>query len=185
MNLDELQSNIKLFEYYKSQGDRTFQQLEEEDLFWQYNDASNSIAIIVNHLHGNMKSRWTDFLTSDGEKEWRQRDQEFEDRIQSRSELISKWEAGWECLFAALLAIDEDNIHTKVFIRNQVHSIAEAVHRQLAHYASHVGQIVYIGRMIKGNDWQSLSIPKGQSSSFNREKFDRGKHQGHFSDDIK
>lgn len=174
----------KQFEYYKSVGEKTFDQLQERDLFWQFNEQSNSIAITVNHLSGNMKSRWTDFLTSDGEKEWRNRDVEFEPVIETREQLIRIWNEGWECLFQALDSINENNFDIKVFIRNQEHSIIAAVNRQLAHYSYHVGQIVYVGRMIKGNDWKSLTIPKGKSEDFNQEKFSKGKHTGHFSDDL-
>lgn len=175
----------KLFQYYKSQGEKTFEQLTEKDLFWQYNEQSNSIAVIVNHLWGNMKSRWTDFLTSDGEKPWRERDMEFEQVILTKTALLEKWEDGWNCLFDALDSINEENLGTTVFIRNQAHTVPDAVNRQLAHYASHIGQIVYIGKMIKGKDWKTLSIPKGQSSGFNQKKFSKGKHGGHFSDDLK
>ncbi len=172
------------FKYYKSLGEKTFNQLSEEDLFKQYNEESNSIAIIVNHLRGNMLSRWTDFLNSDGEKTWRQRDLEFESVIKNKEELIQKWEEGWRCLFDALDSINEDNFNTKIYIRNQEHSISDAINRQLAHYAYHIGQIVYIGKMYSKH-WNSLSISKGKSSEFNKKKFDRGRHQGHFSDDVK
>ncbi|MEQ8518427.1 MAG: DUF1572 family protein [Cytophagales bacterium] len=177
--------NIKTqFKYYKSLAEKTFDQMIEEDLFKQYNEESNSIAIIVNHLRGNMLSRWTDFLNSDGEKEWRQRDMEFESVIKDKEDLIQKWEEGWQCLFNALDSINEDNFNTKIYIRNQEHSIVDAINRQFAHYAYHVGQIVYIGKMYSKN-WKSLSIPKGKSSDFNKKKFDKGRHKGHFSDDIK
>ena len=153
----------KIFEYYKSLGEKSINQLEDSDLFWQYNEASNSIAIIINHLHGNMMSRWTDFLSSDGEKEWRQRDQEFEDHIKTKDTLWLKWEEGWHCLFTALDTINDDNFDHIVTIRNQEHTISEAINRQLAHYSYHVGQIVYIARMAKDSKWQSLSIPKNKS----------------------
>lgn len=179
-----LESARKQFEYYKQLGDRTFDQLAEEDLFWQFNPESNSIAIIVRHLWGNMLSRWTDFLTSDGEKEWRNRDAEFEASIKTERELREKWEAGWACVFTALDSINEDNFQTTVYIRNMGHTIPEAVNRQMAHYAYHVGQIVFIGRMIKGQDWQSLSIPKGQSAAFNAKKFAQPKRKEHFTDQF-
>lgn len=178
-------NNIKKqFEYYKALGEKTFEQLDEEELFWQYNEASNSIAIIVNHLWGNMKSRWTDFLTTDGEKEWRHRDQEFEAVIKTKDELIRKWNEGWKCLFDALNSINEKNFETKIYIRNQEHSIIEAINRQFAHYSYHIGQITYIGKMLKGTQWKSLSIPKGKSNEFNKQKFSKGRHKGHFSDDL-
>lgn len=179
-----LNSVIKQFEYYKILGEKTFSQLKEEELFWQFNEESNSIAVMVNHLWGNMKSRWTDFLISDGEKEWRKRDLEFEPVIKSKVELLEKWNDGWGCLFEAINSINEDNFQTEIVIRNQSHSITEAVNRQMMHYAYHIGQIVYVGRMIKGKTWNSLSIPKGESKAFNAQKFSKGIHKGHFTDDI-
>lgn len=185
MKTSYLNSAKKEFEHYRSLGEKTFEQLQKKDLFWHYNDDSNSIAVIVNHLWGNMLSRWTDFLTTDGEKDWRNREQEFEDIIKSKEEMLRKWNEGWEVLFKALDSVNESNFETKVYIRNQEHSITEAVNRQIAHYAYHIGQIVFIGKMLKGNEWKSLSIPKGGSQAFNSEKFSRGKHSGHFSDDLK
>lgn len=184
MRENYLESIKKQFSYYKSLGDKTFAQLSEEDLFQQHNEESNSIAIIVNHLWGNMMSRWTDFLTTDGEKEWRKRDEEFEDIIKSKSALLGKWNDGWDCLFKALNSVNEDDFENTVYIRNMGHSIVEAINRQAMHYAYHVGQIVYIGRMIKGNDWQSLSIPKGESKAYNKEKFSKPKRKTHFTDDL-
>lgn len=184
MSTEYLNSIRKQFEYYKSLGEKTFEQLKAKDFFWQYSEESNSIAIIVNHICGNMKSRWTDFLTTDGEKEWRNRDSEFESEIKSEVELLSKWNDAWNCLFGALNSVDNENFDTKVYIRNQEHSIIEAINRQLAHYSYHIGQIVYIGKMIKGSEWKSLTIPKGKSTEFNHGKFSKGRHKGHFSDDI-
>ncbi|MEO9534133.1 MAG: DUF1572 family protein [Crocinitomicaceae bacterium] len=180
-----LNSVIKQFEYYKSLGDKTLVQLEEDDFQFQLDDESNSIAIIVNHMWGNMMSRWTNFLTEDGEKEWRQRDLEFADQIKTKEQLIEKWEQGWMCLFQALYSVTPSNFEKPIFIRNQKHSIIEAVNRQMSHYAYHVGQIVLIGKHIKAEHWESLSIPKGGSAAFNSEKFSKGKHDGHFTDDIK
>ena len=180
-----LNSVKKQFVYYKSLGEKTFDQLDEQDLFWQFDKTSNSIVIIVNHLAGNMLSRWTDFLNSDGEKEWRNRDAEFEPVIKNRIEMLDRWNAGWECLFSALNSVNRENFNTEVYIRNQKHSIVEAVNRQMMHYAYHIGQIVYIGRMVKGEDCQSLSIPKGKSKAFNEAKFSKGKHGGHFTEDVK
>lgn len=184
MEEDYLISIRKQFEYYKLLGNRTFDQLTEKDFFWKFNNESNSIAIIVNHLWGNMMSRWTNFLTSDGEKDSRNRDLEFENVISSKTEMLQKWEEGWTCLFTALESINNDNFDTVVYIRNQGHTITEAVNRQLAHYSMHVGQIVYIGRMIKGNEWTNLSIPKGKSTEFNKEKFAKEKHKAHFTDEF-
>lgn len=184
MEIKYLHSITKQFEYYKSLGERTIDQLNEEDLFWQFTEESNSIAIIVNHLWGNMMSRWTDFLTSDGEKEWRNRDLEFESVIQTKEELLNKWNEGWKCVFDALSSVNKENFSKEIYIRNQSHSITEAINRQFAHYSYHIGQIVFIGRMIKGAAWKSLTIPKGKSSEFNTAKFSKGKHGGHFSEDI-
>lgn len=185
MEENYLISVLKQFEYYKVLGEKTFEQLTDEELFWQFNAESNSIAITVNHLWGNMKSRWTEFLTTDGEKEWRNRDKEFESVIKSKIEIIEKWNDGWNCLFNGLKTLNKQNLSTEIFIRNQSHSIIEAINRQMMHYAYHVGQIVYIGRMLKGDQWKSLSIPKGKSENFNSKKFSKGKHKGHFTDDIK
>lgn len=184
MHENYLNSVNKQFEYYKTLAEKVFEQLDEADFFWQYNSESNSISIIVNHLNGNMKSRWTAFLTTDGEKEWRNRDLEFEKSIKTKKELYDKWEDGWKCLFSAIRLIHKDNFNQEIFIRNQSHSIVEAMNRQLAHYAYHIGQIVFLGRMIKGSSWINLSLPKGKSGEFNNTKFSKGKHTGHFTDDL-
>ena len=159
------------FEFYKDLGDKTFAQLSEEHLFWQYNEESNSIAVIVKHLWGNMLSRWTDFLNADGEKEWRQRDAEFENDLCTREELLAKWEVGWNCLFNAINPLTEEDLTKEIRIRNEILSVVDAINRQLAHYAYHVGQIVVIGKMLCGADWISLSIPKGKSKEYNPDKF--------------
>ena len=170
-----LESTIKLFRYYKELGDKTISQLSNEELHWQHNEDSNSIVIIVKHIAGNMLSRWTDFLTSDGEKTWRQRDNEFIDDYKSREEMLENWEKGWACLFNALEPLKPEDMDTIVYIRNEGHTIVEAMNRQLAHYAHHVGQMVYVGKMLKGEDWQSLSIPRNKSEDFNKEKFSEEK----------
>ncbi len=184
MDNDYLVSVMKQFEYYKLLGDKTFSQLSDESLFWQYNDDSNSIAIIVNHLWGNMLSRWTNFLTTDGEKEWRDRDAEFECLITSRQELLKKWEEGWNCLLNALNDLTPQDLNKEIFIRNQGHTITEAINRQLAHYPYHVGQIVFIGKMAANNNWSSLSIPKGNSKDYNAIKFSKPKEKVHFTDEF-
>ncbi len=174
----------KQFEYYKTLGDRTFAQLQEEDLFWQFNEESNSIAIIVKHLWGNMMSRWTDFLTSDGEKEWRNREAEFNADIKDVNELLQKWEEGWSCLFTAIDSLNKDNFDTNILIRNQTHTVVEAILRQMSHYSYHVGQIVYLGRMRKGIAWKSLSIPRGSSEAFNKKKFEGETRNDHFTTEF-
>ena len=179
--INYLESAIKQFESYKSLGEKTFEQLTDEHLHWQYNDDSNSIAIVVKHMVGNMLSRWTNFLTEDGEKEWRQRDAEFEDSYANKAEMIQAWQKGWQCLFDAITPLQPKDLEKIVYIRNQGHTVTEAINRQLCHYAYHVGQLVYIGKLIKGNDWKSLSIPKNQSDAYNKEKFGQAKHRGHFT----
>lgn len=184
MDTAYLESAKKQFEYYKMLGDKTIEQLPEDKLFWQYNDESNSIAVIVKHLSGNMLSRWTDFLTSDGEKDWRDRDAEFENDIKAKTELIQKWNDGWNCFFNALNSLKEDDLSKTIYIRNQGHSVTEAINRQLAHYPYHIGQMVFIGKMICGDKWVSLSIPKGHSNTYNTEKFSKEKHNEHFTEEF-
>lgn len=181
-----LSSAIKQFEYYKLLGEKTFSQLEAEKLFWQYNAESNSIATIVKHLHGNMLSRWTEFLTTDGEKEWRNRDAEFENDIQTKEKILELWNKGWQCLFEAIKALSDEDLSKIIYIRNQGQTVTEAINRQLCHYSYHVGQIVFVGKMICNESWQSLSIPKGSSQQFNIEKFSQVKQIEHFTDkDLK
>ena len=184
MSNNYLDSIKKQFEYYKLLGEKTFEQLTDEQLFWKYNDESNSIASVVKHLWGNMMSRWTDFLTTDGEKEWRNREAEFDNDIKTREELFQKWNEGWACFFNALGSLKEKDLDTIIYIRNLGHTVTEAINRQLAHYPYHVGQIVFIGKMLKGNNWQSLSIPRGASESYNAENFSTPKHKGHFTDEF-
>lgn len=179
-----IRSVRKQLKYYKALGEKTFVQVPDEKLFWQFNQDSNSIATIVKHLWGNMLSRWTDFLTTDGEKEWRQREAEFENDIKTRDELLAKWNEGWECLFQAISLLNEDDLEKEIFIRNQGHSVQDAISRQLAHYACHTGQIVYIGKMVCAENWQSLSIPRGKSEEYNRLKFSKPKHTEHYPDDY-
>jgi hypothetical protein len=179
-----LTSILKQFEYYKSLGDKTFDQLTFDELQSKPNTYSNSITIITKHIVGNMLSRWTNFLTEDGEKEWRHRDLEFEDTYNSKEELLAAWNKGWTCLFEALKPLTEEDLERIIYIRNLGHTVIEAINRQLAHYAYHIGQIVYLGTLIKNEDWQSLSIAKGQSSSFNTEKFSKAKERKHFTDDM-
>ena len=184
MTNDFLDSAKKQFEYYKMLGEKTFAQLTDEQLFVQLNEESNSIATIVKHLRGNMLSRWTDFLTTDGEKEWRQRDAEFENDIADRTELLEKWNEGWTCLFNAINPLTEDDLARQIFIRNQGHTVTEAINRQIAHYPYHVGQIVFIGKLFCNENWASLSIPKGNSTDYNKDKFSKPDHKEHFTDEY-
>ncbi|WP_294302730.1 DUF1572 domain-containing protein [uncultured Chryseobacterium sp.] len=158
---------IKRFEYYKMLGDQAFAQLSEEEVFVQFNEESNSIAVIVKHIAGNMLSRWTNFLTEDGEKSWRNRDEEFIETFKTKAEVLEYWEKGWACLFGALGQITEDNLYATIYIRSEAHSVIDAVFRQLAHYPYHIGQIVYIAKMLKNDDWKSLSIARNKSGEFN------------------
>jgi len=168
-----LTSVKKEFLRYKSLGDKAMAQVPDEALHWQYNEESNSIATTVKHIWGNMLSRWTNFLTEDGEKEWRQRDQEFEEDKATRAEVLARWEEGWACLFTALDSLREEDLSRTVYIRAEGHTVMEAINRQLAHYPYHVGQIVYLARMQAGDKWTSLSIARNKSNEFNREKFGR------------
>jgi len=171
MNLanEYIQSALKRILYYKELADKSFAVLNESDFYIQPNPESNSIAIIIQHMAGNMLSRWTDFLTSDGEKEWRNRDAEFENQHLSKSELIAYWEKGWTCLRDALEGLTETDLQASIHIRSEALTVVDAINRQLAHYPYHVGQIVYLARMIRGSAWVSLSIPKGNSAQFNQD----------------
>jgi len=164
---------IERFKSVKTLGDKTIEQLSEKDIHWTYNQESNSIAVIVKHLSGNMISRWTDFLTSDGEKENRNRDEEFIDDISSKSELISVWEKGWDVLIDTLTGLKEDDLLKTIKIRGEKHLVLEAIERQMAHYSYHVGQIVYIGKQLKNNEWKTLSIPRGKSEDYRKEMLER------------
>jgi len=184
MKSNYLDSAIKQFEYYKLLGDKTFEQLATNDIHWQYNTESNSIAIIVKHIVGNMLSRWTNFLTEDGEKTWRNRDTEFENPYQNKEQMLQAWEKGWDCLFDAIKPIDGTNFDKLVYIRNQGHTITEAINRQLCHYSYHVGQLVFVAKMIKGDDWKTLSVAKNKSKNYNKGKFTKTKRKEHFTDDL-
>ncbi len=162
-----LESSLKEFRDYKALGDKTFAQLEEKDFHFQPNEECNSIAIIIQHLHGNMLSRWTNFLNEDGEKQWRQRDDEFEMHSFNKEQLLKLWEEGWQVVLATIESLKSEDLSKTIFIRSKPLSVVAAVNRQLAHYSSHVGQIVMLGKIIKGKSWQTLSIPKGQSKVFN------------------
>lgn len=163
-----LSTVITRLRYYKSLGDKTFEQLTGSDFHYQPNAASNSIAVIIRHLHGNMLSRWTNFLKEDGEKEWRQRDDEFAIVNSSREELLTQWEGGWKCFLETLSSLKKKDLKKNVTIRQEPLSVIDAINRQVAHYSYHVGQIVYIGRMIKIESWVNLSIPLNQSQAYNQ-----------------
>lgn len=184
METSHISGILKQFKYYKSLGDKTFEQLSFDELCYQPSEDSNSISIIVKHMVGNMLSRWTNFLTEDGEKPWREREQEFQTSYTTKEELIIAWEKGWNCLFAAIEPLTDNDLNTIVYIRNEGHTVAEALFRQLGHYPYHVGQIAYLGKQLKGNHWKSLSIPKGNSSTYNANKFRKPQERKHFTDDV-
>lgn len=179
-----LKSIDRQFNYYKALGEKAMAQIEDERLFVQLNEDSNSIATIVKHMWGNMMSRWTDFLTTDGEKPWRERDAEFENDMQTREAMMQKWKEGWQCLFTALGNITNNDLGMIIYIRNEGHTVLEAINRQLAHYSYHVGQIVYAAKLLKKDDWDSLSIPRNKSNEYNKNKFAQDKGTRHFTDDL-
>ncbi|TDW52340.1 uncharacterized protein DUF1572 [Flavobacterium sp. 270] len=185
MNVSEsyLESVKKQFLYYKMLGEKAIAQLEPEQLFVSINEDRNSIATIIKHISGNMLSRWTDFLTSDGEKEWRNRDAEFENDWQSKEEVLLAWNKGWECFENALNSLKPEQLSDIIYIRNEGHTVIEAINRQLAHYPYHVGQIVFYAKQLKKSNWDSLSIPKNKSGNYNAEKFAKEKEIKNFTDD--
>lgn len=173
----------KQFSYYKTLGEKTIEQLQPEQLFISANDDTNSIAIIIKHLSGNMLSRWTDFLTSDGEKEWRNRDEEFENVLITQEDVLIAWNKGWNCLLNALENLQPEQLSTIIYIRNEGHTVIEAINRQLAHYSYHVGQIVFYAKLLKSSNWTSLTIPRNNSNSYNEMKFAQKKSIQNFTDE--
>jgi Protein of unknown function (DUF1572) len=164
-----VKDSIGVFQYYKKLAERAMAQCPDSGLFEMLDAQSNSIAIIVKHLTGNMRSRWTDFLTSDGEKPDRNRDTEFEAPPTTRADLMEMWERGWNLLFGALEPLGDADLSRTITIRTEPHSVMQAVNRQIAHYSYHVGQIVYLARHFAGDKWQTLTIPKKKSAEFNRQ----------------
>lgn len=178
-----LESVKKQMLYYKTIAEKAIDQLEEEQLFFAANEDTNSIAVIIKHMAGNMLSRWTDFLTSDGEKEWRNRDSEFESNSETKDELISIWKKGWDCFFNAINSLEPGQLSQIIYIRNEGQTAMDAINRQLAHYPYHIGQIVFYAKMLKKTEWNSLSIPKNKSNDYNADKFSKEKTLKHFTDD--
>lgn len=164
-----LASAISRVSYYKSLGDKSIAQLEEAEFYFKPNENANSISVIIQHMAGNMLSRWTNFLTEDGEKEWRNRDREFDESKIPIPELLALWEKGWDCFLSALHQLSEEDLLKTIYIRTESLTVVDAINRQLSHYPYHVGQIVYVARLIKNTKWESLSIPPGQSAQFNRD----------------
>ena len=162
-----LKDSIAIFRYYKRLGENAIAQCPDAGLLAELDEQSNSIAIIVKHLAGNMISRWTDFLTTDGEKSSRNRDSEFEEAAKTRADILELWEGGWKCFFAALEGLSDADMTKTVTIRGETHSVMQAINRQVAHYSYHVGQIAFLARHFAGANWKSLTIPKKKSQEFN------------------
>lgn len=182
INQNFLESSRKLFRYYKKLGEGAIAQLNDAEVLQKPNDASNSIALIVHHLSGNMLSRWTDFLTTDGEKPWRDREAEFDQSYPDKQAMLVAWEQGWKVLLDTLDSLTPDDLPKIVYIRNEGQTVMEAIQRQLAHYPMHVGQIIYQAKALKGDPFVSLSIPKGKSQGYNEKKFGEEKGVRHFTD---
>jgi hypothetical protein len=161
-----LQDATDVFRYYKRLGERAMEEAPDEGLFAALDAESNSIAIIVKHLHGNLRSRWTNFLATDGEKPDRHRDSEFEAAATTRAEVMAQWEAGWKCLFDTLAQLNEADLARSVVIRSEAHSVMQAINRGLTHTVYHVGQIVYLAKHFSGANWKALTIPRGKSAEF-------------------
>lgn len=169
-----LAESVREFRKIKDLGDKTLAQVSDEDLARTLHPEGNSLAVLIRHLAGNMLSRWTDFLTSDGEKPGRHRDTEFEDSGATREQLLARWEEGWACLFAALAALSESDLRRVVTIRAEPHTVVRAIHRQLSHYAYHVGQMVMLAKAFQDAEWKTLSVPRGGTRKFNEEMFGQG-----------
>ena len=163
-----LQDSLDLFRYYKKLAERAMAQVTDEQLFATLDDEANSIAVVVKHMAGNMRSRWTDFLTSDGEKPDRNRDSEFVDPPETREALMAAWNEGWNRVFGALEPLTDADMGRTVTIRGEAHSVMQAINRQIAHYAHHIGQIVLLAKHFAGTRWESLTVPKNRSEEFNR-----------------
>ncbi|HEV1284030.1 MAG TPA: DUF1572 domain-containing protein [Bryobacteraceae bacterium] len=168
-----IEDSLTLFRYYKKLAAAAMAQVTDEQVFAVLDGEMNSIAVIVKHMAGNMKSRWADFLTSDGEKPDRDRDSEFVEPPSTRDALMNLWEQGWNCLFQALEPLTDADLSRTITIRGEAHSVMQAINRQVAHYSYHCGQIVFLAKHFRGSEWKSLSVPRGRSGAFN-EKVLRG-----------
>jgi hypothetical protein len=177
-----LSDAIKSFRNYKTMAEKAMAQVSDEEFFEALNEEANSIAVIVKHIAGNLRSRWTDFLTSDGEKADRNRDTEFELMDETRESLMKFWEQGWQTLFDAIEPLEAEDFEKTVSIRGEAHTICEAINRQMTHYAYHVGQITFLAKHFRSKDWKTLSVPRGRSAEFNQflsDKKARGEEQTH------
>jgi len=163
-----VEDSLAVFGYYKKLGEGAMAQMTDEQLFRVLDEEMNSIAVIVKHMVGNMRSRWTDFLSTDGEKPDRNREMEFADPPPTRADLLEAWEHGWKCVFSAIEPLSDADLDRTVIIRGEPHSVMQAINRQVAHYAHHTGQIVFLAKHFRHGNWKSLSIPRGKSDDFNR-----------------
>ena len=163
-----LEDSLSLLRYYKSLAEGAIEQVTDEELLMVLDPEMNSIALTIKHMAGNMRSRWTDFLTSDGEKPDRNRDSEFVEPPSARGELMKKWEDGWQCVFEALEPLSDTDLSRTVTIRGEPHSVMQTINRQIAHYAYHCGQIVLLAKHFRQNEWRSLTVPRGRSTEFNQ-----------------
>ena len=180
-----LKDALASFRNYKKMAERAMAQVSDEEFFRALDAEANSIAVIVKHIAGNQKSRWTDFLTSDGEKAFRNRDTEFEMIGDTRESLMEFWETGWQTLFSAIEPLKAEDFSRFVTIRGEPHTIIEAINRQLTHYAYHVGQITFLAKHFRSSDWKTLSVPRNKSAEFNKflaEKKDSGEEKTHYLD---
>jgi hypothetical protein len=168
-----LEDSLTLFRYYKNLAERAMERLSDEQIFTALDPEMNSIAVVANHMAGNMLSRWSEFLTTDGEKPGRDRDAEFDQPPESRAALMDLWNRGWACVFSALEPLTDADLSRVITIRGEPHSVMQAINRQIAHYPYHVGQIVFLAKHFQGEDWKSLTIPRRQSGAFN-ERVARG-----------
>ena len=163
-----IEDSLALFRQYKKLAEGAMEQLTDQQLCQTLDPESNSVAIIVKHMVGNMRSRWTDFLTSDGEKPNRNRDSEFVEPPSDRKSLMDAWERGWKLVFAALEPLTDADLGRTVMIRGEAHSVMQAINRQIAHYSSHVGQIIFLSKHLASEHWKTLSVARNRSAEFNR-----------------
>ena len=161
----------------KNWADRAIAQLPDDKMHVPLDENTNSVVVIMKHLGGNLKSRWTDFLTTDGEKPWRNRDQEFVDDFNDREEVLDHWEAGWSCIFGSLSALRREDLSKTVLIRGEQHSVPLAIHRSMTHCAYHCGQIIMISRILAGDDWQTITIARGESAKYNQNVWGKGHYK--------
>jgi len=170
--ISHIEDSLSLFRQYKKTAEAAMAQVSDEQLLAVLDPQMNSISAIVKHMTGNMRSRWTDFLTTDGEKPGRNRDREFDDPPAGREELMKLWQAGWDCVFAALEPLRPADLNRTVTIRGEAHSVMQAINRQIAHYAYHCGQIIFLAKHLQHSQWKAVSVPRGQSAQFNQQVAD-------------